>query len=145
MDVFIADTASTMGNDGFRVLRVAFMGQRDPKAFPAGAAAQSRADTRGIRVRQRTRRDWSRKPAFRTQRSVKLTYQGDLVDGVTLMGATANALAMSNTQVDQGRVFSDIEDERHMEVVFLGADIKDRFFPAADPHGKNRADRWTAV
>src|ERR1041385_5723004 len=33
MDVFIAETASTMGNDGFRVLRVAFVGRRDPKAF----------------------------------------------------------------------------------------------------------------
>src|SRR5215469_16007047 len=34
MDVFIATTASTMGNDGFRVLRVAFVGGRpDPKTF----------------------------------------------------------------------------------------------------------------
>jgi len=30
MDVFIAQTASNMGNDGFRILRVAFVGRRDP-------------------------------------------------------------------------------------------------------------------
>ena len=67
---------------------------------------------------------------------MKLTYQGDLVDGVTLMGATANALAMSNTQVEHGRVFTDVEDETHKAVVFLGADFKARFFPNADPMGK---------
>ena len=33
MDVFVAETASTMGSDGFRVLRVAFVGRRDPKQF----------------------------------------------------------------------------------------------------------------
>src|SRR5215470_16841910 len=33
MDVFIATTASSMGNDGFRVLRVAFVGRPDPKRF----------------------------------------------------------------------------------------------------------------
>src|SRR5438270_3942414 len=33
MDVFIANTASSMGNDGFRVLRVAFVGRPDPKKF----------------------------------------------------------------------------------------------------------------
>ena len=29
MDVYVAQTASSMGNDGFRVLRVAFTGPRN--------------------------------------------------------------------------------------------------------------------
>src|SRR5215471_476595 len=33
MDTFIAETASSMGNDGFRVLRIAFVGRPDPKKF----------------------------------------------------------------------------------------------------------------
>ena len=52
---------------------------------------------------------------------------------------------MSNTQVDIGRMFTDIEDERHMDVVFLGADFKDRFFPTTDPMGKTVADRRAAL
>src|SRR5437868_7641105 len=32
MDVFIAETASSMGSDGFSVQRMAFTGRRDPKA-----------------------------------------------------------------------------------------------------------------
>ncbi len=33
MDVYVAETASSMGSDGFRVLRMAFVGRRDPKKF----------------------------------------------------------------------------------------------------------------
>ena len=33
MDVFIAETISDMGADGFRVVRMAFLGDFDPKKF----------------------------------------------------------------------------------------------------------------
>jgi len=33
MDVYIANSASSMGTDGFRAVRMAFVGPRDPKAF----------------------------------------------------------------------------------------------------------------
>ena len=65
-----------------------------------------------------------------------MTYGTDLVDGVQLIGATSNWAVMTNTQVDTGRFFTDTEDRRHMNVVFLGADFKDRFFPTTDPIGK---------
>ncbi len=135
MDVFIATTASSMGNDGFRVLRVAFVGQRDPKAFML-ALQRNPELTREEFAFVKEHAQMIKEAGIQTQRGVKLTYSGDLVDGVTLMGATANALAMSNTQVEQGRVFSDVEDERHKEIVFLGADLKARFFPGSDPMGK---------
>ena len=135
MDVFIATTASSMGNDGFRVLRVAFMGNRDPKAFLQ--AIQRNPDlSREEFAFIREHAQMVREAGIYAQRGVKLTYAGDLVDGVTLMGATPNTLAMSNTQIEQGRVFTNIEDERHMAVVVLGADLRARFFTGADPVGK---------
>jgi putative ABC transport system permease protein len=135
MDVFIATTASSMGNDGFRVLRVAFVGQRDPKAFLLALQRNpelSREEYAFIKENARMIRD----SGIFAQRGTKLTYSGDLVDGVTLMGATSATLALSNTQIEQGRVFTDIEDERHMEVVVLGADLQARFFAGSDPVGK---------
>ena len=135
MDVFIATTASSMGNDGFRVLRVAFVGQRDPKAFLLALQRNpelSREEYQFVKEHAQLIKD----AGIFAQRGVKLTYQGDLIDGVTLMGATAATLAMSNTQIDSGRVFSDTEDDRHMAVVVLGADIQARFFPGSDPMGK---------
>jgi putative ABC transport system permease protein len=135
MDVFIANTASTMGNDGFRVLRVAFVGRPDPKRFLEALKRNpeiSREEFAFIKSQAKLVRE----AGITTQRGVKVTYAGDLVDGVALLGGSPNTLAMSHTEAELGRVFSDIEDEKHMAVVFLGADFKDRFFPNTDPLGK---------
>src|SRR5262249_1014539 len=74
--------------------------------------------------------------AIQAQRGCKLSYHGDLVDGVVVMGASPNALGMSNTQVELGRMYTETEDQKHLPVVFLGADFRDRFFPSSDPLGK---------
>ena len=117
------------------MLRVAFTGQRDPKAFVEALRRnpELRTDEYAFVKAHAT---LIKDAGIFDQRSVKLTYSGDLVDGVTLMGATAATLVMSNTQVENGRMFTDVEDERHMSVVFLGADLKDRFFATVDPAGK---------
>jgi putative ABC transport system permease protein len=135
MDVFIAQTASSMGNDGFRVLRVAFVGRRDPKQF-LEALRRNPELSRDEFAFVREHTTLLHESGIFAQRGVKVTYSGDLVDGVALMGTTAATLAMSNTQVDIGRMFTDTEDEKRMSVVFLGADFKDRFFPTVDPVGK---------
>jgi putative ABC transport system permease protein len=135
MDVFIAQTASNMGNDGFRVLRVAFVGRRDPKQF-LEALRRNPELSRDEYAFVKEHTTLLHEAGIFAQRGVKVTYSGDLVDGVSLMGTTAATLAMSNTQVDIGRMFTDTEDEKRMSVVFLGADFKDRFFPTVDPVGK---------
>jgi len=135
MDVFIAQTASNMGNDGFRVLRVAFVGRRDPKQF-LEALRRNPELSREEFAFVKEHATLLHETGIFAQRGVKITYSGDLVDGVSLMGTTAATLAMSNTQVDLGRMFTDTEDEKRMSVVFLGADFKDRFFPTVDPMGK---------
>ncbi|HTS75200.1 MAG TPA: ABC transporter permease [Bryobacteraceae bacterium] len=135
MDVFIAQTASSMGNDGFRVLRIAYVGRRDPKAFMIALQRNpelSREEYAFVKSHVTLVRD----AGIFAQRGAKVTYAGDLVDGVTLMGATPSTLAMSNTQIDTGRMYSETEDARHMDVVVLGADLRARFFPSADPIGK---------
>jgi len=135
MDVFIATTASSMGNDGFRLLRVAFVGRRDPKAFFEALQKNPQltpAEYRFIKDHATLVRD----AGIICQRGVKVTYQGDLVDGVVLLGGSPNTVAMSHTDAEVGRVYSEIEDSKHMNVVFIGADFKDRFFPTVDPIGK---------
>ncbi len=135
MDVFIAETASTMGNDGFRVQRVAFIGGRDPKSFLEALRRNpqlSREEFQFVRDNVKL----SREAGIVVQRGVKVTYQGDLVDGVALLGGTPNTLAMTHTEAEFGRAYSDIEEEKHMQSVFLGADFKERFFPNVDPMGK---------
>src|SRR5262249_6307251 len=70
-------------------------------------------------------------------RSGKISYVGDVVDGIGITGFTSNALALFNYQVDLGRFFTETENSRKRSVVFIGPDIKDRFFPNVDPIGKS--------
>src|SRR5580693_4850425 len=85
MDVFVADTASSMGNDGFRVMRVAFVGPRDPKQF-LEALRRNPELSREEYAFVREHATMVREAGIFAQRSVKLTYRGDLVDGVAVMG-----------------------------------------------------------
>ncbi len=138
MDVYIANSASSMGTDGFRAVRMAFVGRRDPKAFLKALQhnPQLSKDEYEFVKSQVT---LSREATIGVSRGCKVTYGTDLVDGVQLLGAESNAAVISSTQVDVGRFITDVEDRRHMNVVFLGADLKERFFPTVDPIGKTVA------
>jgi putative ABC transport system permease protein len=51
--------------------------------------------------------------------------------------------AITNTQVDYGRFFSDGDNQRRQAVTFIGADIKSKFFPNVNPVGKTLEIRGT--
>jgi putative ABC transport system permease protein len=138
MDVYIANSATNMGTEGFRAVRMAFVGRRDPKAF-LKALQRNPQLTREEYDFIKTRVTLSRESGILVNRSAKLTHGTDLVDGVTLIGATSNWAVMTNSQIDAGRFLTDIEDRRHLNAVFLGADFKERFFPSTDPVGKTVA------
>ena len=132
MDVYVANTASSMGTDGFRVVRMAFVGRRDPKAFLEALRRNPELSKEEFEFIKNSA-TLSREVGLVVNRGAKVTYGGDLADGIQLMGATSNGALMTNTQIDNGRYISDVEDRRHLEVVFIGADLRDRFFPSTDP------------
>jgi putative ABC transport system permease protein len=70
------------------------------------------------------------------QRGVKVTYEGDLIDGVNLIAFDSKRGSLTNTVIDAGRMFTETEDQRHADEVLLGADLKNRLFPNVDPVGK---------
>jgi putative ABC transport system permease protein len=136
MDVYVASAASSMGNDGFRVMRMAFIGNFDPKKFIEANRKNpqlSPAEYDFIRENAKLVREIG----ISAGRSGKISYVGDVVDQIGITGFTANGLTLFNYQVDLGRFFTDTEDTRKREVVFIGPDIKDRFFPNIDPIGKS--------
>ena len=135
MDVFIAETASSMGTDGFRVLRIAWGGQRSAKRLLEMLQRNPQL-TREEYAFVKSHATLVRDAGILSPRNVKVSNSGDVVDSVTLMGATPNMMDMTNTQIDVGRIYSEVEDRKHMAVVFLGSDFKGRFFPNTDPIGK---------
>ena len=136
MDVVVATSASTMGTEGFRVVRFAFINNWDPKKFLEYQRKNPQLSLEEYEfLKGRTQLVKEMSPS--AQRGVKVTYQGDLVDGVALIAFNSSGASLTSTEIETGRMFTDTEDQRHVEVVVLGADLKNRFFPNIDPIGKS--------
>jgi ABC-type antimicrobial peptide transport system permease subunit len=68
---------------------------------------------------------------------VTARYKGqDMVDAL-FVGATAEHLRLLNATIDQGRFYTDMEDLHRRDIVVIGNGVRERFFPHADPIGKN--------
>ncbi len=135
MDLYIAQNVSDMGADGFRIVRMAFIGDWDPKKFLelSRKNPQLRRDEYDfLKERARTVRDIG----MQNFRRVTATNEGDKLDGVQLRGCTPNMAGITNTQIELGRYFTDTENQRHIAVAFIGPDLKEAFFPNIDPVGK---------
>ena len=135
MDVYVANSASSMGSDGFRAVRMAFVGPRNPKLFLKMLQHNPQLTKEEYEF-VKSQVHLSREVGITVNRSVKVTYGTDLVDGVVLTGMTSNGAAMTNSQIETGRYLTDMEDQRHMNVVCLGFDLKERFSLASTLRGR---------
>ncbi len=135
MDLYIAQNVSDMGADGFRILRMAFVGDWDPKKFLEYLRRNpelSRDEYRFLRAHATRLHELG----MQTFRNADVGFEKERLLAVSLQGVTPNMGLITNTQVAQGRFFSENDNDRRRAVVFLGADVKERFFPNADPVGK---------
>jgi putative ABC transport system permease protein len=136
MDRFIAESASNMGAEGFRVVRMAFVGRFDPKKFLEMQKKNPQLSREEFEF-LKSRATLIREIGISSNRGAKIAYEGDQMDGIQLIGGSPNMAVISNTQVAQGRFPSEIDDRRRLAVAFIGTDIKDRFFPNVDGVGKS--------
>jgi putative ABC transport system permease protein len=58
------------------------------------------------------------------------------MENVHMFGTTANFAEVRNLFVAQGRFITQVDDDHHSEVVFIGPDLANKFFPNVDPIGK---------
>ena len=136
MDVYIAETVSDMGADGFRVVRMAFLGDFEPKKFAEYLKKNPQLSAEEFEY-IKAHVTFCREFGMTADRSGKAAYKGESHDSVDVQGGTPNYGIITNTQVAMGRFFSDSDDHRKMPVAFLGWDLKDQFFSNIDPIGKS--------
>ena len=135
MDLYIAQNVSDMGADGFRVLRMAFVGNWDPKKYLEYLRKNPELTREEFAfIRQQSK--LVKEIGMQTFRRTDVTVTGDRLDGVALQGVSPNMASITNTQIVSGRFFTESDNARHLMVAFIGADLKDRFFPNVDPVGK---------
>jgi len=135
MNLYIAEKVTNMGSDGFRIVRMAWFGEFDPKKF-------FEMDKRNPQLRPeeydfiRARATLLKDIGMMTSRSARISFKGDSLDGVDLDGITENIPAINNVQVEFGRGVTYEEVRRHAPVAFIGNDIRKRYFEGQDPIGK---------
>jgi putative ABC transport system permease protein len=135
MNVYIATKLSDMGSNGFRVVRIAFIGNWDPKKF-------LEMQRRNPQIKP-TEYEFVKANAtllsdvgLETWKNVTVAYGGETMQSVGLEGVTANIPALSNVEVGGGRAISESEVQRHAPVAFIGNDVAQKFFAGRDPIGK---------
>jgi putative ABC transport system permease protein len=135
MDRVIADNVSSMGADGYTVTRI-FMTQRDPKKFLELLRRNPQLSREEYDF-LRSRVTLTREIGMQSGRSVTIHAAGkDISEGVGLNGASPNMAVIANYEAVEGRFLSETENERHMNVAFIGNDIKTKFFPTETPIGQ---------
>jgi len=124
-----------MGTDGFQVVRMAFIGNYDPKRFLAMQKKNPQLSVDEFEF-LKDRATLLREIGMQASRAGKVQYQGDSLDDITITGGSANYGILGNIELTSGRFITDTEDQRRLPVAVIGNDIRERFFAGADPIGQ---------
>jgi putative ABC transport system permease protein len=135
MDVYIANTMTSMGSDGFRVVRIAFVGNFDPKKY---LIMQNRNPQLSPDEYQYLKDHATLVSDFGMSagRSVSVSQGSQTLTDISLNGGTSDWAALNDTEIANGRYFTDIENRHRSKVAVIGADVKSNLFDDTDPIGK---------
>ena len=135
MDVYVAEQVSDMGPDGFQVQRIPLLGDFDPKKLLEMERKNPKLTVEEFHY-LKSHLTLTREFGMQAGRSVKVRYHSQGLDAVDLAGVTANIGVISDIAVTAGRFITDTDDLRRSDVVFIGEDVRDRFFPSSEAVGK---------
>jgi putative ABC transport system permease protein len=135
MNLYIATKLSDMGSTGFRVVRIAFIGNWDPKKYLEMQRRNPQIKPEEYEFVKANAQQLS-DIGLETDKNVTLFYNGKTMQSVDLEGITANVPSLSDIEVGRGRAMTPEEIRRHAPVAFIGSDISDQFFANTDPVGK---------
>jgi putative ABC transport system permease protein len=135
MDLYIANSVSNMGADGFRIVRIAFIGNFDAKKYLELQKKNPQLSPAEFDY-LKSKATLTKELGMVAGRSVSVSLGTQTLRNIGLNGGTANWIALGNTQIAAGRYFTEIEDRHHAAVAMLGADVKNNLFGDTDAIGK---------
>lgn len=135
MDLYIANSVSSMGSDGFRIVRIAFIGNFDPKKYIEFQKKNPQLSPAEFDY-LKSKVTLTKELGMVAGRGVSVSLGTQTLSNVGLNGGTANWIMLGNTQIANGRYFTEIEDTHHATVAVLGADVKNNLFGDTDAVGK---------
>ena len=137
MDRYIAEHISDdLGADSFVIARIVMVGQWDPKKYMQMLRRNPELNEEEFRF-LRENAKLSREIGLEDDRNAVAHYESQRIERVDLVGATSNIGLIGNYTALTGHFPLDNENSRSMMVVFIGNDLRQRFFPNVDPLGKH--------
>jgi putative ABC transport system permease protein len=134
MDVYIAKNVSSMGADGYSVQRIVMMGF-DPKKYMEMLRRNPQLSREEYEF-LRQRLTMTKEIGISAGRGVTVHRGTEVAENVGLQGASPNIAVINNIEAEEGRFLSEIENDRHRNVAFIGHDLKDKFFSGSSPIGQ---------
>ena len=135
MDVYIAQNVSSMGADGYRVQRIVMMGF-DPKKYLEMLRRNPQLSREEYEF-LRERLTLTKEIGITAGRGVTVHRGKEISEGVGLQGASPNIGVITNFEAEEGRFISETENDRHMNVAFIGHDLEGQVLSRGQP---DRAD-----
>jgi putative ABC transport system permease protein len=126
---------TSMGSDGFRIVKIAFLGNFDPKKYLQMQKRNpelSPDEFQYLKDHANLVQDFG----MVASRNVSVSLGSQTLTQISLNGGTANWASLSDTEIANGRYFTDIEDRHRSPVAVIGSDVKDNLFGNTDPIGK---------
>ncbi len=134
MNVVVEQNVLEMGSDSYLVARIVMM-DFDPKKYLEMQRRNPQLNREEFEF-LRAHASLTREMGLSAERSVAVTRGKERSESVYLRGGSPNMAIISNYVAQDGRFFSDTENNRGMNVAFVGYDIQTKFFGGGDPLGK---------
>ena len=136
MDQYIASTVlSEMGSNVFVIERFPIIGDMNPKKF-----LEMRRRNPPLREEEyqflKEHLTLARDVGLETGRGLDARVADRTITDVHVRGMTPNMINIQPLRVAQGRYIAEPDNDKHVPVVLIGHDLKEKFFPSVDPVGK---------
>ncbi len=132
LNMYVADRVANLGANVFIIDRFGII-----TSYDAFLKAQKRPlINMEDFVRLRDSMGTAKAVAAEEDRNVQTRSGDQIMENTSVMGVTPNFADVRSINVASGRFLTPADDEHRSEVVFIGADLAQKFFPNVDPIGK---------
>jgi putative ABC transport system permease protein len=132
MNFYVADRIANLGANVFIVDRFGIITSQD-----AWVKAQKRPlVTMEDYERMRNSMKTAKAVAALDDHNIEIRSGNERLENTDVMGVSPNYAEVRNINVAQGRFINQTDDDHRGQVVFIGADVRDRLFANVDPIGK---------
>ena len=124
-----------LGADAFHVERMMMIGERDWKKWAEAMRRNPELSQNEFEF-LREHVTLARAIGMQAGRAAVVQHAADRLEAVRLQGSSPNLGVINNLQAVSGRFLTEMDDQRRLNVAFIGNDIRQRLYPNVDPIGK---------